>query len=344
MKIWLRINRLDISCSWTFVYQELKEAFELEGHTVYADINKPPENPEEYIEFWWTDPREWNWSNEPVALRVGYALSETHSFLKVAKKEIIYNATCCDLLLCPTYSAAIAYMEAPIDIPIEIVPFGVNPQTICYVERDWHSPVFRFLHLGVAQFRKGSWMVPEAFIKAFGAKPGVHLTISAFRDTQEGVQLEREYSSHPNIQFYRTCHPSPMSMYSSHHVLVSPHLAEGWGLCIPEAMMSGMTCLVARCSAPREYFSNKYGWWIEMSEDYAPVSKSLEKTAGFWRVPDIHSLVELYKYTYEHREECREKGRKASVYVLNNLTWRRTVRQIVNLIKQYTSKNTIEWR
>ena len=135
-----------------------------------------------------------------------------------------------------------------------------------------------------------------------------------------------------------------MSMYSIHHVLVSPHLAEGWGLCVTEAMMSGMSCLVSRCSAPREYFDSKYGWWIEMSEDYVPVDRSLTNTPGFWRLPDIQSLVELYKYANAHREECAKKGSFASDYVLENFTWRHTARKIVDFIEQYGRINNMEWR
>jgi len=344
MKIWLRINRLDISCSWTFVYNHLKEAFEQEGHEVYSDITKPPTDPEEYVEFWWTDPAVWSWSPLPTLFRVGYALSEAHSLLKAQKNAIIRNVACCDLLICPTRFAATAFLEAPLDVPIEIVPFGVDPAVVYPVERVWDSTVFRYLHMGVAQFRKGSYMVPEAFIKAFGSKAGVHLTISSFRSTEEGENLEKEYKSHPCIKFYNTCHSTPMSMYEGHHVLVSPHLSEGFGLCVPEAMATGMACLVARHSAPLEFFSSKYGWWIKMSEDYVPVSKALTDTPGFWRLPDIESLVELYRYTFAHRQECKGKGEAASSYVLQNLTWRQTAAKIVDVIQRYCTVQVSTWK
>jgi glycosyltransferase involved in cell wall biosynthesis len=98
-------------------------------------------------------------------------------------------------------------------------------------------------------------------------------------------------------------------------------------------MATGMPCIVSRCSAPREYFDKKYGWWVEMSELYSPVSQCFPGITGLWRLPDVNSLADVMRYAYEHRNECKEKGRLASEYVLSDMTWERGVQPIVDYVR-----------
>jgi len=341
MKIWLRINALEPISSWVIVWQELVKALKEVGHTVHSDLNTIPPSPEEYIEFWWGDPIFWEWSPETVLYRVGYALSEARSLYK--KSFAIKGVQKCNLLLCPSFHASIAFLEAPIDIPIEIVPFGVDTKHYHYVDRSNLTP-FKFLHLGAAQFRKGSWLVPEAFIKTFTRKEPVHLTISSFHDTEMARSLEKEYGGHPNITFNIKMEPDSFPIYQQHHVLVSPHLSEGWGMCITEAMSTGMACLVARCYTPREFFRPDFGWWIEMSEDYAPVSNCLPGTGGLWRIPDIESLAAGMRYAADHPEEVISKGKAASAYIGSNYTWELTAEKITSILSQYVFGSTMHWQ
>jgi glycosyltransferase involved in cell wall biosynthesis len=343
LKIWFRIKDLSVKCSWSFVYESLKKAF-LENNIILHTEDTPPKDIEDYVELWWTDPRFWEWSKLPVKMRVGIALSEAHSFITKGKSIAINNLQLCDLLIIPTEFSAVAYREAPLDVPIVIIPFGVDNSIYKYIKRDW-SKTINYLHYGVAQFRKGSWLVPEGFIKAFTKPDNVHLTISSFRTAPEYQQLEREYGKHPKITFSDKMVDNSIDVYKDHHILVSPHISEGWGLCIPEAMSTGMSCLVSRCSSPLEYFNKDYGWWIEMSDHYVPVSKCLDNTSGFWRLPDIDSLVNCYKLSYNNINECIGKGKKASEFVLNNLTWQQTAQKIVKAIENSCSTIDIcQWK
>ena len=343
MKFWFRINELDTDCSWSFVYNEIKKALIVEGHIVHPNIENPPKDIEDYVEMWWTDPRFWDWSKLPVKAKIGICLSESHSFITEGKSIAFKNLRQCDSLIIPTEFSATSYREAPIDVPIFIVPFGVN-DNYKYIKRDWSNTI-NYLHYGVAQFRKGSWLAPEAFIKAFNYKDKVHLTISSFRQDPMYKQLESEYGKHPKITFSDKQAPTSLEIYSKHHILVSPHLSEGWGLCVPEAMSTGMCCLISRCSSPLEYFSTEYGWWIEMSDNYVPVSKCLQDTPGFWRLPSVDSLVEVMKESYHSRELCMLKGEKASEYILSNYTWQHTARKIVKVIDNvYDNMNLSNWK
>jgi len=334
MKIWLRINGLQ-RCSWTIVWNHLRRAFGHIGCDIPLNPFQPPPD-DDIIEMWWCDPKHWDWSGlRRVKCKVGIALSEARSILKEGRQDVIDNINECDFLICPSQHATTAFKEAPIDVPIHIIPFGVDDTQYHYIQRDW-TGTLRFLHLGNAQFRKGSWLVPEAFIAAFRKTDAVHLTIACFLgNSTMYAELEREYGRHPQITFTTRVAKSPIEYYRDHHIIVSPHLSERFGLIPFEGMATGMAGMVARCSSPSEFFTDEHGWWINMSEEYAPVSRCLPKTAGYWRVPDVHSLASIMRYANGQRMEAQRKGQVASAYVLANLTWRGMTGEVLKLLAEY---------
>lgn len=335
MKLWLRIPGFE-ECSWTYVWRELYEAFHKLGYEVLDNPFEVPSGVKDYVELWWGDPKDWQWSGLPVRMKAGIALTENRSILMEGRQKSIENIRQCSVLFCPTRVALTGFEEAPIDdVDFHIVPFGVNDSRYVYIDREWDKTL-KFLLVGYTQFRKGSWLAPEAFLKAFNLKDDAQLTIACLAGHEAPMfsELMAEYGKYPQIKFDLELQKSLMTHYQNHHVLLSPHLSEGFGLCITEAMATGMPCIVSRCSAPREFFSKDYGWWIEMSEDYAPVKNCLPNTAGFWRIPDINSIAEMMRYAYDYRDECRQKGLVASEFVLNNLTWEMTAKKIVTVLEE----------
>ena len=332
MKLWFRINGLEF-CSWFIVWKYLMRAFQQVGVQVYESPFNAPKDISEYVELHWADPQFWAWSNKNVKLRAGIALSEHRSLLRPDKA--MGNLQKAQVLICPCESAAQAFYEAPLDMPIRIAPFGVDDDDLAYHERDWDGK-FRFLLIGVSQFRKGSWLAVEAFRGAFQDRDDVSLSVASYSGSESPMfsRLKSEYDKYNNIDFYGKA-DNAKEYYHSHHVIVSPHLSEGWGLTIPEAMATGMPGIIARCSAPREYFSPDFGWWIEMSDDYAPVDQCLTGVKGSWRLPSVDSLVAQMQHAVDNRKECQTKGRAASDYVLKNLTWKQSALKIIKILEEY---------
>ncbi len=337
MKVWLRLHGFE-PCSWTFVWENLCRAFESAGDEVYTVTE--PVGAEDVVEIWWGDPQFWRWSDLDVKGRIAIALSEAHSILAQGRADVISNLRRAHLIICPSESATVAFREAPFDVPIRVVNFGVDSEQFPYTEREW-SEDLKFLHAGVTQFRKGSWMVPEAFLAAFEKTDGAKLTIASYRASPMYTRLRSEYGNHPNIEFVCDLQDSMLPIYQEHHVYVSPHLSEGFGLMPLEAMATGMPGIVARCSAPMEYFRRDFGWWIEMSENYAPVEQCLPDTAGFWRLPDLASLTRAMQSAFERRLECKRRGLVASEFIHGNLTWRHAVQGIKRAIEEVLNEDDL---
>lgn len=337
MKIWLRTHTYE-SCSWMYVWDNLRQAFADLGDDVVA--LGEPSNPEEYVELWWGDAQFWQWSPHKVKARIAFTLSEAHSIITTGRERTIANLNYADRIICASHSATTAFKEAPIGVPIDVAMLGVHVSEIKYVERDW-SGCLNFLHAGVTQFRKGSWLVPDAFLRAFNKNEDVSLTISSPSLSNMFVQLRSEYARHPGIIFDGDYRENPKEIYANHHIYVSPHLSEGFGLMIPEAMATGMACLVARCSAPLDFFDSDFGSWIEMSEQYLPVSQCLIGTAGFWRVPSLESLAQAMRLAYDQREDFQAKGKAAAIWVEKNLTWKHTAKTLKANINEVLHEKNI---
>jgi ADP-heptose:LPS heptosyltransferase len=328
------------TCSWSSVWASLNAAFARPRADVCGFLSEP-DDPESFVELWWGDPQFWEWSSLPVKSRIALALSEARSILSFGRDRVIANLNKADLLICPSRSATIAFLEAHIDTRIVVVPFGVDPDRFEYVERDWADGPIKFLHAGAIQFRKGSWLIPEAFVSAFSKADDVELTMATLKVSPMFMRLKAEYGRHPQIRFVVDHKDDPGDIYRDYHVYVSPHLAEGFGLMPLEAMATGMVTLVSRCSAPREYFHSDYGFWIDMSESYAPVAECLIDTAGFWRLPDVNSLAACMKEAYLMRRQAMEKGCKASAFARECMTWIHTVSNIKQKIQEVLDEKAL---
>ena len=196
MKLWLRIHGYE-PCSWTFVWQNLKEAFERIGYDVMT--YEQPSHPEEYIEMWWGDPQYFRWSKFDVKAKAAIALTEARSIRYDGRHRVIRNLNEAEIIFSPSQFAAIGLLEAPIETPVHIAYFGVDINEFPYIKRDWDETL-SFLHAGVPQFRKGSWLVPEAFVAAFDEDDDVSLTIHTFfkpsSPSEMFQQLKAEYGGH----------------------------------------------------------------------------------------------------------------------------------------------------
>ena len=116
--------------------------------------------------------------------------------------------------------------------------------------------------------------------------------------------------NNPKIHFI-TVHRPHSQMYKNYHghCFVYPSLYESWGLCVTEAMCSGMPCIISRLPTFNDQFNELCGWWVNMDEGEG------------WGTPNINDLSSKMRYAYEHREECREKGMYAAAMARHKLTF-----------------------
>lgn len=311
------------------VWNYLRKAFK----DIQADVHIGPNPPAgQYIELWWGNPAKWDWANG--AVKVGMALSEARSLPFMEKEKSLSNLAMCDLLVCPSKAASLAFYESSLDLPIEVVYFGIEPDEMKFVDRSFKGKI-RFLLAGAAQVRKGTGIGIEAFLQAFSWRHSAELIIWSSTKTPDREIFKKEYGHIKNIKFDDRVLDSAFEMYKECDVLLSPHLSEGFGLQPLEAMATGMPCIISKCSAPREYSSSEFVYFIDMSDDYVPISNCLKDTGGTWRIPSVDSLVEKMRHVYKRRNEAKSKGEAAAEYVRSKFCWSHTAQRIVKLMEEY---------
>lgn len=120
------------------------------------------------------------------------------------------------------------------------------------------------------------------------------------------------------------------SLYRSADCFVLPTRGEGWGLPIYEAMACGLPVIATNWSAPSEYLSDQIAYPLRITRLVTAMDGKYPYCGYQWAEPDQEHLRHLMRHVYEHQAEAREKGRRASEFVLSSLTWQHAAARIMD--------------
>ena len=200
--------------------------------------------------------------------------------------------------------------------PLSVWPLGVDTAMFPVLARS--NAAFTFSHVGTPQYRKGSDLLCKAFADEFKHSKDVRLSIIASQGGGDMYEpLQAKYSDCPNIVFSASF-SNRQEMWKNYtgDCLAFPSLREGWGLCLTEAMATGMSAIVSRLPVFDGIFNDDCGWWIDMDTSVPGVG---------YGVPSEESLKQRMIYAYEHQDEVILKGNNAAKLVRHNLTWERGI-------------------
>ena len=126
-----------------------------------------------------------------------------------------------------------------------------------------------------------------------------------------------------------------LRLYRSADSLVLSTRGEGWGLPILEAMACGLPVIATNWSAHTDFFNETNGYPIEAGAIVAGQVRRCPYYKGFnWAEPSLEHLRALLRHVYEHPEEARRKGERASMEVLSKWTWQQSARCIVDRLER----------
>lgn len=337
LQIWLRTANTEFN-SQQIAFTELTRAIKKAGIDIIAtDGNAPiPDNTEMCTEIWLG--HAWTFDISKVTQsRVAITYHEAESFIMPHEQEIIRQSNMRKLLIFPSQWAARAWRTAPITTPIIIIPFGVNTAIFKPIARDFFEDPLVFLHYGAQQFRKGSWLVHEAFDVAFVGNKRVMLITHDSTNSTDFQILKEKYKNDPRHKFISTFYETkelPDKLLKHAHIIVSPSLSAAWDFCTTEAMSTGMPAIVPRHSVYLEFFKEDFGWFSDISTGYEPVNTVFADNPGYWRIPCRFSLANKMSEAFKDRASLKEKGKSASQYIKENLTWDYTAEQLITVLKE----------
>jgi len=231
-----------------------------------------------------------------------------------------------------------AFNDIGVNIPISIIPLGVNESLWPYRERNLNRP-FRFFVFANADWsdnRKNYYAAYKAFVAAFGSSPEVELWLK----TTPG-KVPSSVLKHKNVKLFqgRYTQEEIRDLLYKVDCFVTPTKGEGYGLPAREAMCTGIPVIAASfCgmeSIMEESFNYKIKYSLEKArfnvDSYIQANNGLNDF-GYWANPSIESLSAMMKKAYRNRSNCLERGFEASEWVRRNETYTHTANLILSEI------------
>jgi glycosyltransferase involved in cell wall biosynthesis len=271
--------------------------------------------------------------------RIGYTMLEVDGL----PPEWVRRANMMDEVWTPSSFNAGTFRTSGVERPIRVMPLGVNPAYFNpHIEGYPLPDVFTFL----SSFEWGERKAPEVLLRAFNDE---------FRSDEQAVLVCKVYNQDVSINVPRLVYRLGLkegggrvvfsinevvpahqlgALYRSADCFVLPSRGEGWGLPLLEAMACGLPVIATAWGAQTDFLNHEIAYPLSI-EGFVPAEAKCPYYQGFnWAEPSYEHLRALLRHVYENREEARLKGARASAEVLGRWTWRHSVEQIIQRLRE----------
>jgi glycosyltransferase involved in cell wall biosynthesis len=189
--------------------------------------------------------------------------------------------------------------------------FDLSISAFCraFTSRDDAALILRIPHIREPEQRKATFGRLEALVKEAAAKPGAPEILLLELD----VDLNRRGGIYTGADCY-----------------VFPLRAEGFSMTILEAMACGLPVIATPWSGPADFLSPRWAYTLRHSN---PIPERLRDGSlrGYHVQPDMAHLVHLMRHVYEHQDEARALGRRASEVARRDWTWKAAARKLASV-------------
>ncbi len=220
-----------------------------------------------------------------------------------------------------------------------VIPHGINPAIFTPEASPLAYPTkkgFKFLQTSFPWINeKGLDLTVQSFCRAFTSRDDVALVLRtpAIRDPGERSRTFGQLGALVSQETAKPGAPEVLlierdieinrraGIYTGADCYVFPLRAEGFGMTILEAMACGLPVIATPWSGPADFLSPRYNYTLRHSNPIP--ERARDGTLLRYHVqPDLDHLVHLMRYVYEHRDEAKALGRRASWVARRDWTWR----------------------
>jgi glycosyltransferase involved in cell wall biosynthesis len=229
------------------------------------------------------------------------------------------------LQLVPCSQNVDSFRDSGIRVPIEVLHHGIDPDKFPFLERH-SSDIFTFGTFGDLSPRKGVDVLMRAFSDEFKPAEPVRLLMKSNASIAMG---RRPLDKRISVLVGSLGHDQLLEFLRQMDVFVMPSRGEGFGLCGLEAMATGLPLIATNWSGPAEYLDAEDSYPLAYRlMDANGIESNHVRYYGLWAEPEYEHLRYLMRWTYEHPEETRQKGRIAAQRVHAEWTWDRIAKQL----------------
>jgi glycosyltransferase involved in cell wall biosynthesis len=247
-------------------------------------------------------------------------------------------------------------LDHGLTIPVAESSLGVDHWHRVEPDYNYHLQAhsFRFLHVSSCFPRKGADVMLRAYGRAFRASDDVSLVIKTFANPHNEIHrwLEEARANDPDfpevlIMEGDYTDAQLKALYQKCHALVAPSRAEGFGLPMAEAMLSGLAVITTGWSGQTDFCTPDTAWLIDYT--FARAKTHFGISASVWAEPDEKHLADLMRDVYLLPENLRQTRIQAGQQLLNEkFNWVQVADRMVDAAKQWavggvTSAPRIGW-
>lgn len=227
-------------------------------------------------------------------------------------------------------------------IPLDVSGCGVDHWENITASSDYEINInsFVFLHVSSCFPRKGADILIQSYLSEFSSNDDVSLVIKTFPNPHNNVRqivndLCKSKLNPPHILIIEKdlSNEDLKALYEKCDVLVAPSLAEGFGLPLAEAMLSGLPVITTAWSGQLDFCSEENSWLVDYDFERAHSHFGLFLSA--WAKP---KSVELAKAMYEaysaSPEELVEKANKGRAFLLGKYKWADVAERYKNFVHE----------
>lgn len=223
---------------------------------------------------------------------------------------------------------------------VAVVHPGVDPFVFSADVRPATIPStkgYKFLFVGgAATSRKGVDVLLRAYVQAFRRSDDVSLVVKDYLYGPVGREIatvQADPDAPEVVYLYEDVSPWVMpGYYAAGDCLVLPYRAEGFGLPVLEAMACAKPVITTGYGATLDFCDASVAYLIPAREVPFPEARVGDfATCGtpVWAEPDETQLAALLRHVFTHREEGKEKGRRARERVVAGFTWEHAACQVI---------------
>jgi glycosyltransferase involved in cell wall biosynthesis len=231
-----------------------------------------------------------------------------------------------------------AMQDNGVTVPLFTTGIGVDHWDRITSSRSYtlRAKGFRFLHVSSCFPRKGVDVLLEAYGRAFSGHDDVTLVIKTFENPHNAVadMLEAFRNGdpdYPDVQliFEDMTDADLKALYEQCDVIVSPSMAEGFGLPIAEGMISGLPAIATGWSGQLDFCNESNCWLIDYRFERAQTHFNLLHSA--WARADADDLAAAMKDAFRTpKAELRRMGATGRAQLLADHKWSDVAARLIN--------------
>jgi glycosyltransferase involved in cell wall biosynthesis len=226
-------------------------------------------------------------------------------------------------------------------VPMSVGSAGVDHWERIKAESDYvvQAKGFRFLHVSSCFPRKGADVLLQAFGDAFTSADDVTLIIKTFANPHNEVhrwfaEASEGRSNFPDVRIIEEdlSDQRLKALYAQCHALVAPSRAEGFGLPLAEAMMSGLPVITTAWGGQRDFCSPETAWLVDF--DFTEAKTHFGLFQSVWAEPRRLSLAQAMQDVWTARPDARSaKVDRAQALLRSSFTWRDVAERMTGFVK-----------